>query len=148
VEKRPATRASPDNVISGSSSVILCRNEPTHYIRRHQIYHLRPYKCNQCGRGFPTPKDLERHDNSVHNNTIKYFCPYDWCRDSVRQDIEECIVWGFRRKDHWQKHLKAEHQASVETVKEFQKNGFPVAVLKDEKWAIVLPGSSTDIKDR
>jgi len=79
--------------------------------RQHQKNHLRLFKCKNCVKAFPTPKDLERHDNSIHNNTVKYFCPYDYCRDSARLNIEEWFAWGFRRKDHWQKHMKMEHSS-------------------------------------
>lgn len=48
---------------------------------------------------------------------------------------------GFKRKDHWQKHLQEEHRLSRETVGELQKNVAmpPTAVLKDETWLAVLP---------
>lgn len=54
-----------------------------------------------------------------------------------------CEGWskGFKRKDHWQKHLQDEHKMSRETVGELQKNIAmpPTAQLKDEKWLAVLP---------
>jgi hypothetical protein len=83
---------------------------------RHQKNHTRPFKCQQCSLGFPTPKDLERHNNSVHTTTTKYFCPHDYCRDSLRPDQTSIITWGFRRKDHWQKHMRDEHQMNREGV--------------------------------
>jgi hypothetical protein len=49
---------------------------------------------------------------------------------------------GFKRKDHWQKHLQDEHNLSRETVGELQRNHVampPTAILKDEKWIAVLP---------
>jgi len=48
---------------------------------------------------------------------------------------------GFKRKDHWQKHLQDEHKLSRETVGELQKTVAmpPTAILKDEKWLAVLP---------
>jgi hypothetical protein len=33
--------------------------------------------------------------------------------------------------------MKAEHQTSPETVKGFQRDGIPMAILKDEKWIAV-----------
>ncbi|KAE9367878.1 hypothetical protein N431DRAFT_73956 [Stipitochalara longipes BDJ] len=58
-------------------------------LRRHQRNHFRPSKFTQCNKGFPSPKDLERHDNSVHNNTVKYFCPHDYCRDALKPEMED-----------------------------------------------------------
>jgi hypothetical protein len=105
--------------------------------RRHQKNHFRPSKCTHCKKGFPSPKDLERHNNSVHDNTVKYFCPHDYCRDALKPDMEGWLQWGFRRKDHWLKHLRAEHQAGQEEVKALKKE-IPTAVLKDGVWSAVL----------
>jgi hypothetical protein len=104
---------------------------------RHQKNHTRPFKCQQCSLGFPTPKDLERHNNSVHTTTTKYFCPHDYCRDSLRPDQTSIITWGFRRKDHWQKHMRDEHQMNREDVRQLQKDGIPMAMLKDEEWVFI-----------
>jgi hypothetical protein len=105
---------------------------------RHQKNHSRPSKCTQCSKRFPSPKDLDRHNNSVHNNTIKYFCPHDYCRDALKPEMEDWVQWGFRRKDHWLKHLRTEHQAGREEVMGFQENGIPMAVLKEGVWSLVL----------
>lgn len=51
------------------------------------------------------------------------------------------VAWGFRRKDHWQKHMKAEHHANRDEVKGLQKIGVPMAVLKEGTWTPVLPKS-------
>ncbi|KAE8445131.1 hypothetical protein EG329_013733 [Mollisiaceae sp. DMI_Dod_QoI] len=116
-------------------------------LRRHEKNHTRSSKCNHCNRGFPSAKDLERHFNSRHKLTIKYFCPYECCRESMGPlqdgEILRSEDWGkgFKRKDHWQKHLQDEHKLSRETVGALQKTiGMPpTAVLKDEKWLAVLP---------
>ncbi|CZR52424.1 uncharacterized protein PAC_02301 [Phialocephala subalpina] len=116
-------------------------------LRRHEKNHTRSSKCSHCSRGFPSPKDLERHFNSKHKLTIKYFCPYECCRDSMGPLKDGEILggedWGkgFKRKDHWQKHLQDEHKLSRETVGALQKNIAmpPTAVLEGEKWLAVLP---------
>lgn len=48
---------------------------------------------------------------------------------------------GFKRKDHWQKHLQDGHKLSRETVGALQKNIAmpPTAVLEGENWLAVLP---------
>jgi hypothetical protein len=51
--------------------------------------------------------------------------------------MEGWLQWGFRRKDHWLKHLRAEHQAGQEEVKALKKE-IPTAVLKDGVWSAVL----------
>ena len=48
------------------------------------------------------------------------------------------MQWGFRRKDHWLKHLRAEHGASKNEVKDFQEKGIPMAVMKEGVWSLVL----------
>ncbi|KUJ12515.1 uncharacterized protein LY89DRAFT_688190 [Mollisia scopiformis] len=116
-------------------------------LRRHEKNHGRAFKCSHCTRGFPSPKDRERHFNSRHKLTIKYFCPYEKCRDSMgplsNGEILGSDDWGngFKRKDHWRKHLQEEHRLSRETVGELQKNVAmpPTAVLRDEVWLAVLP---------
>jgi hypothetical protein len=75
----------------------------------------------------------------VHNNTIKYFCPLDYCRDALKPDTVDFVgsLWGFRRKDHWLKHLRAEHGASRKEIEAFQEKGIPMAVLKEGVWSFV-----------
>jgi hypothetical protein len=45
---------------------------------------------------------------------------------------------GFSRKDHWLKHLRAEHGASKKEVKDCQEKGIPMTVLKEGVWSFVL----------
>jgi hypothetical protein len=114
-------------------------------LRRHQKNHIRSAKCEHCKKAFTFQKDLERHENTVHNLTVKYFCTHEWCRDSINLSLEDCIVWGFRRKDHWQKHMRDEHSANRQVVQTIQKDGIPMAVLKDDTWVAVLPKSSQTV---
>ncbi len=48
------------------------------------------------------------------------------------------MQWGFRRKDHWLKHLRAEHSAGRKEVKYLQEKGIPMIVLKEGVWSLVL----------
>ncbi|KAH7416849.1 hypothetical protein BKA64DRAFT_656375 [Cadophora sp. MPI-SDFR-AT-0126] len=112
-------------------------------LRQHQKYHIRPSHCTKCPRRFASPKDLERHDTTIHNNTLKYFCPYAWCRDSIKLELEDWYVMGFRRKDHWLKHLSTEHSASKGEVKFVQKVGIPLGKLEGGTWIAVIPKPST-----
>jgi len=56
--------------------------------------------------------------------------------------MADWVAWGFRRKDHWQKHMKAEHHASRDEVKELQGHGIPMAALKEGIWTLALPKTS------
>jgi len=56
----------------------------------------------------------------------------------LKPEMADWAQWGFRRKDHWLKHLRAEHSAGRKEVKDFQEKGIPMAVLKDGVWSLVL----------
>lgn len=122
---------------------LLYCSSPLHF-SRHQLNHTRPERCKQCNKGFPSPKDLQRHDNSVHNCTVKYFCPYEGCSIRLQpENLGHRMTWGgFPRKDHWQKHMKDDHNATRQAVKNFQNNGIPMAVRKEEKWVPIWPNVS------
>jgi len=140
------------SVISGSrGSVILGQYRNYEFsefliltlsLRRHEKNHTRSAKCNQCQKAFAFTKDLERHENTVHNLTVIYHCPYEWCRDYIKPALDGAMLWGFRRKDHWQKHMKDKHQTSSQALRSIQRHGIPMMVLKDEIWFAVLPKTS------
>lgn len=122
-----------------SSPIIFLQRSQT---RRHQKNHTRPSRCQQCTKRFPSPKDLERHNNSVHDHTIKFFCTHDWCRASIKlygPDSQEWFNSGFSRKDHWQKHMRKDHWASRDFMKDLWKNGTLIARKADGRWIPVFP---------
>jgi hypothetical protein len=49
------------------------------------------------------------------------------------------MQYGFRRKDHWLKHLRAEHHATNQEIKGLEMKGIPIAVLKGGLWDMILP---------
>ena len=54
-------------------------------------------------------------------------------------------MWGFRRKDHWQKHMKKEHHSTSDEVRTLEQLGIPTAVLKDGIWiAIIRKGNELE----
>ncbi|KAH8590041.1 hypothetical protein B0O99DRAFT_635499 [Bisporella sp. PMI_857] len=110
--------------------------------RQHQKNHTRPAHCPKCAARFPSLKDLERHDNTVHNNTLKYFCPHTWCRASIKLERNFWFWWGFRRKDHWLKHMRDEHNTKKDEVKQLQELGIPMARLNEGIWVPDLPKSA------
>lgn len=60
----------------------------------------------------------------------------------MKPSEDDWLVFGFRRKDHWQKHMKQEHSATRSMVIAVQKQGIPMAVLKDDSWVPVSPKQS------
>jgi hypothetical protein len=105
-------------------------------LSRHQKNHIRVSKCKQCNKGVPSPKDLERHNNCVHNCTVRYFCPHDSCTEALYGPLDD---GGLDRKDYWLNHLRAEHHATREEIKDLQRKGIPMAVRKDGVWSLCSP---------
>uniref|UniRef100_A0A8R1XMC2 C2H2-type domain-containing protein n=1 Tax=Onchocerca volvulus TaxID=6282 RepID=A0A8R1XMC2_ONCVO len=70
-----------------------CSKALTAHIRSVHT-HVRPYKCEQCGKRFVRRNDLRVHSD-IHNTACKYICPT--CKQM------------FRRRIHFQKHIKKFH---------------------------------------
>jgi hypothetical protein len=56
----------------------------------------------------------------------------------LRPENGDFEMWGFRRKDHWQKHMKKEHHSTSDEVRTLDQLGIPTAVLRDGKWTAVI----------
>jgi len=52
--------------------------------------------CTDCGRSWPSQKDLKRHRNSVHEKVTLHFCYVKGCPRYLR---------GFPRKDNLDRHI-------------------------------------------
>ncbi|KAK4156496.1 hypothetical protein C8A00DRAFT_30667 [Chaetomidium leptoderma] len=59
--------------------------------------------CDQCGKGFTTQNDADRHRRSIHEKATPYFYHEAGCRRAGR---------GFSRKDNYNKHLLRVHRKS------------------------------------
>lgn len=59
------------------------------------------HACDQCGKGFKSQNDADRHRRSIHEKSTPYFCHEAGCRRSDR---------GFSRKDNYEKHLLNVHR--------------------------------------
>lgn len=73
----------------------------------HQVEAIKPpnpinrHACDQCGKGFKSRNDADRHQRSIHEKSTPYFCHEAGCRRSDR---------GFSRKDNYEKHLLKVHR--------------------------------------
>jgi hypothetical protein len=73
----------------------------------HQVESIKPpnpinrHACVQCGKGFKSQNDADRHRRSIHEKSTPYFCHEAGCRRSDR---------GFSRKDNYEKHLLKVHR--------------------------------------
>ena len=59
---------------------------------------IKPHLCTSCGSRFPTPQELKRHIDSVHEG-IRYNC--DYCSYTAT------------RKDHLSRHVKQSHSNAI-----------------------------------
>lgn len=123
----PSTQLSPASVTSPSSSRLSTRRNKqqmraghhpyrckhcdagfnnhadlTHHMRNHTPDEKRQHRCADCGRRFVFGKDLRRHELTHAPRTI--FCQFKWCKHSTK---------GFRRPDHYERHLRSQHADSV-----------------------------------
>ena len=64
-----------------------------------QKRYVHSHQCQSCDRSFRYPKDVLRHERSVHawQSSKWYFCPVSECRRSTQ---------GFSRKDKFFQHIK------------------------------------------
>jgi uncharacterized C2H2 Zn-finger protein len=68
----------------------------THYNRKHNLR----YTCEECSAAFGLRKDLERHEQTVHqkqsSSTPAFLCPNVGCATPDKR---------FTRKDNWRRHV-------------------------------------------
>jgi uncharacterized C2H2 Zn-finger protein len=79
---------------------------------RHKKSHIHSKKCPQCEIGFETAKDVNRHINSIHVTTKRFFCTFVKCKYS--RSMAGSQGRGFPRKDNWRRHMKKKHSLSEE----------------------------------
>jgi len=110
----PITYDSPSNSSSFStypsfrSSCTICGKTCASgaALRKHAKIHMkasRKFKCTEslCTANFYYAKDLYRHKETKHSDTVKYFCPKDGCEYRLK---------GFKRKDGLMKHVRKLHK--------------------------------------
>jgi hypothetical protein len=119
--------ASLDGVISGMFMFRhLLKHASDRPLSRHELNHSRPAKCTHCDKSFPTPKDLDRHNNSVHDkSTARYLCLHRNCNRPTSGWRQCCDSVGFTRKYHWKVHMAEYHHADPAKIKAIQENGIP-----------------------
>lgn len=85
-------------------------------LNKHRKSHTRPYKCQHSDckysdLGWPTLKELERHNNDKHSlNPIIYACEYEGCEyeskreSNCKQHMEKAHGWLYTRSKSNGKH--------------------------------------------
>src|SRR6266480_4491994 len=67
-------------------------------VSRHYKSHSRPYRCNDCGKGFALRNDLDRHKTKHQNVNLRFQCK-----------VSGCKYKGTLRKDNLRRHIRNSH---------------------------------------
>ncbi|KAH7420073.1 hypothetical protein BKA64DRAFT_32723 [Cadophora sp. MPI-SDFR-AT-0126] len=71
---------------------------------KHQRYHNKPHRCQQCDRRFVTITHLTRHVNDVHERQ-EHYCPVGGCEYSLAAGNGK----SFAREWNLTRHLRNMH---------------------------------------
>jgi len=78
-----------------------------HLLNKHMKKHFPPFQCNDCDKAFQYRKDLKRHRESKHPETVEeptvLFCPYPGCKFSAERST------GSTRRDNLNRHIQTQH---------------------------------------
>jgi len=78
-----------------------------HLLNKHMKKHFPPFQCPDCDKAFQYRKDLKRHRESKHPETLEehtvLFCPYPRCKFSAERSA------GSTRKDNLNRHIQTRH---------------------------------------
>lgn len=74
--------------------------------RRHRrIHRPRFHVCKNCQQRFLYPKDLRRHEEAHHLDSLpKFHCPHEDCKHYLH---------GFTREDNLRRHLRRQHEQAA-----------------------------------
>lgn len=107
----PSPTSSPSPSIRCSwptcEKVFKNRSDYNHHCRYHNL----PFQCLSCPLRQATKRELDRHVNSVHILTEKYFCTVSTCGRSLNKKGKP-----FSRKDGCRKHMRRRHRTMDDQV--------------------------------
>jgi len=83
------------------------RSDYNHHCRYHNL----PFQCPSCPLRQATKSELNRHINSVHFPTEKYYCRIATCNRSLNGNGKP-----FSRQDGCRKHMKTRHRMTNDQV--------------------------------
>jgi len=80
-------------------------------LNKHMKKHFRPFPCGDCDKAFVFSKDLDRHRENKHPETVGgltlFFCPVEGCKHSAERST------GTTRKDNMKRHIKTRHGSGL-----------------------------------
>ncbi len=77
----------------------------------HCRYHNLPFQCPSCPARQATKREFDRHVNSVHVHSEKYYCTVSTCNRSLDRSGKP-----FSREDGCRKHMRRKHRMTDDQV--------------------------------
>jgi hypothetical protein len=77
------------------------------YFSHHCKYHNLPFQCPSCPARQATKREFNRHINSIHVRTEKYYCTVSTCNRSLNKNGKP-----FSREDGCRKHMRTKHRVT------------------------------------
>lgn len=97
----------------------------------HYKNHSRPFKCEACSSSWATSGHLNRHMNSCHKRTEKYYCTVSGCSRS--NDPKGEPVLPFWRSDTCSKHMRKVHGLGKEEAKHCAMDEATAAIRQERR---------------
>jgi uncharacterized C2H2 Zn-finger protein len=107
-----ASDISATNITPNTTALFECEEcsatfPKRHIFNKHMKKHYPPFPCDDCNKAFRYRKDLTRHCNSIHPETVDEpkvsFCPVHGCKYSTERST------GSTRGDNLRRHIRTQH---------------------------------------